>query len=415
MAPDSYIDQTPTEILDAIFQICTIDDRNELTNPEYLTIMHLSQVCSRWRDIAHGNKQFWSRFSITLDHATTSSSLLLATFLEHSKDAVLIIHVESKKEVHSSQIARCNDLFSQLLAHSERWGQAHITVPQRTFSALFENQKLEFPNLNSLRLSSDGSTYLEAENRQYLLRTRAFLDVPKLSELHFEWMDSISLQSHLPWTQILFLTLNYLPIPATLSLIQQCPNLLFVNIDSFFYDDGDITPHITSLITSLDVRFIDSSDLSYDFVDDESKMNIFFDSMTLSDLEYLRITMDSDSITSFICPIPSLLRMLSRSTSTLTQLHLNLFGIEKHAFSQLLQYMPLLEILELLDIPWGEQIVVLEVAARCIMLEEVFELLIGDWEEEEEPDLPVLVPNLRELVFGSDVKLDKDDLLELFE
>ena len=97
---NAFIDRLPIELLTVLFLLAD----HTYSNPEYLTIVRLSQVCKRWRSVIHSSACLWTHlvlpasnwryyFSGSRFKNIQHDSKALRTYIERSRGKPLRLHV----------------------------------------------------------------------------------------------------------------------------------------------------------------------------------------------------------------------------------------------------------------------------------------------------------------------------------
>ncbi|KAK7041950.1 hypothetical protein VNI00_008932 [Paramarasmius palmivorus] len=175
----SPVHRIPPEVLARIFHAC----RNHGPLTSQPTLMTITEVCRRWRDVALSAPYLWSSF-ISFDfnewiyHHDTFEPLdrIIPLLLMRTQACPLDIHLNFaylKDEQMSTCIASCKDVF----AASHRWRHATIGITPRSYhQPAFEAIRGQLPQLRSLDLTL-GDWVTAAESFGHL---DIFRDCPSL-------------------------------------------------------------------------------------------------------------------------------------------------------------------------------------------------------------------------------------------
>lgn len=211
----SPIHRLPNEILLRIFDLaCEI---NELTSTKLQDIpaLVISDVCSRWRNLAKFQPCLWSRMCLDLQSATPPhlpTNTLLNLFIESSKQSPLTLEFPSRVTIELEQHHRC--LCAVLGAQDFRWKRLAIGN-RATYLALTAHNSSSFPLLEQLILPAT-----TVGPHFSLLCTAPSLKCVSLCGIRSEKLRNIGFA----WIQLTHLKLAH--FDATLrSLPEICPNL----------------------------------------------------------------------------------------------------------------------------------------------------------------------------------------------
>ncbi|TFK82303.1 hypothetical protein K466DRAFT_666589 [Polyporus arcularius HHB13444] len=175
------INDLPTEIFAFIFKHVVISERQSSFCVEFSgtatvdtrSLIAISHVCSRWRDIALSLPFLWSRVD-------TANEYKLDAFQERSRGTPLSLIVNASY-VRLNPVHRCRDL---LVACSSRLRRLDLALGGKTYQSIDELLRFEAPALECLVVSHRHMWYGEpsfSDNPRGMNRLRALAFTPLTS------------------------------------------------------------------------------------------------------------------------------------------------------------------------------------------------------------------------------------------
>lgn len=152
-ATPSPIHNLPPELISIIIQGGIRQDTITLPPASAANdVVRLSQICRRWRDIAHGQRSLWRKYDIDLPRDWTQQqfrSLLasLAQFVSHAGPEDLHFSIR-----HGPVNVARDALMQILLAHSGRMTSLGLRLDQETVTQLGSGAPIPFDHLQSLSM-----------------------------------------------------------------------------------------------------------------------------------------------------------------------------------------------------------------------------------------------------------------------
>ncbi|KZP17880.1 hypothetical protein FIBSPDRAFT_608692 [Athelia psychrophila] len=273
--------RVPPEVWGLIFTAC-----NEVTwKPGYPKVdcdsapMVLGRVCSSWRTMALDMPSLWSAICVP-KHTKLTVLPLLETWLERSESMPLSI------EIHG----RSHDLPPALLdafaAHSDRWQNVALFLPNESTSALFSKPDLNLSMLSNLMIRQSGlPQHRIATNESATLLRSISLIASRHGQVNTTYLD-------LSWAQLTRLSMTFVNgdrcIDDGYNVLTQCPALTHCSLISkdSLIDSTAHAPLLLENLTSLQVTclgdprlFLDCLilpsllQLEIDFVDASHKLD----------------------------------------------------------------------------------------------------------------------------------------------
>ncbi|KAJ7256101.1 hypothetical protein C8J57DRAFT_1473122 [Mycena rebaudengoi] len=302
----------PTEITVQIFRhaLPPSPDPSPLAAP-----LLLGQICRQWREIALNSHELWQ----SLSFSNHRSIALLQMWLSRSGNSPL------NYSIACSDPVAADALIDTSLQHSHRWEDVTSGLPFTSFSRLAIRT---LPILRRIAVQLFQKTL--GEGAPDVLSDGVIIaDAPLLRAVH------IGTNFDLPWSQLTSLVVDSnLNVGECMDLLPKCPALVELTVSTY---DADVSsarthPHITlNSLESLSVNLGPSSVLQF---------------LTLPHLRVLSLTSDLDHHTP-----DALTSLIRRSSCTLQQLTLALFGMAVDQLPALLLAVP--RSVARLELGWG--------------------------------------------------------------
>jgi len=228
-----FLNDLPIEIWEHVFFWClpmpsnaaqrTVFMRRETFNsPQYAPLL-LCHVCRQWRNIVLSSPRLWTSLSVLIRlGAAVPAPDLVALWLSRSGALPLDLALRQQNESIANCIAagRILDVFERRVS---QWGRV-LFGPLATRLGIPGKKNL--PLLRDFWLSIPDN--LSGEDEEGLFK--AFSHVPLLRNLHVSRVPRLYLSGHsiaqLPWRQLAYLSLDYVPaVEMALRIFDMCPNL----------------------------------------------------------------------------------------------------------------------------------------------------------------------------------------------
>ncbi|KAJ8079220.1 hypothetical protein PM082_021720 [Marasmius tenuissimus] len=311
--------ELPFELLHTIFSIaCSSFDSGYtliLNKPDFIRTsstafpVTLSQVCSRWRDVALSTPSLWSAISLRLSALPLFSTTILEHYLQNSKQHPLKVQITAGLSPREPLPAEAISVWAILTPHLPRVQSLYCNTRPLWM------QGTSFPNLTTLQ-----DFLLERDNRWH-----SFLrDVPRLTEVTtFILYPS----STFPYSQLTSLECRHQQGSAIIQLIHEvlpvCQKLeaLTIGLDSSRGGEQLAIQHrIDAVLPSLRVFVLTDHDSGISM--NSFFFTVFFASLHTPALHELRI--ECGDAASSVGWAPPFLEFLAQSGSTLRHLSLSL-------------------------------------------------------------------------------------------
>ncbi|KAK0222623.1 hypothetical protein EDD85DRAFT_796490 [Armillaria nabsnona] len=178
--PDAPVFSLPTELLFQIFEECCFSEHPH-------TILRLSMVCSRWRDVSLSLPHIWSTIGIPIDvqprKILKKQRDIVDLYLQRSNTSPLSIILYSRSGAVNRETMRAfvvwfEPLITLLRTHAHRWRTIDVRAyfPTGSYHHLFA-PGIDMKMLESLRVH-------ETDNSFHLHRFSGFSTAAKLQTVH---------------------------------------------------------------------------------------------------------------------------------------------------------------------------------------------------------------------------------------
>ncbi|KAK7023258.1 F-box domain-containing protein [Favolaschia claudopus] len=280
----------PNEIVSEIFLHTIPDYPNRPPTVGNSSPFRLTHVCRKWREIAIATRRLWRAIELIEDDnvPVDEHGLLAAVWLERSGSLPLSIHTGHAGDWETS--------FSVLLPHRARWEYVNLYLDDSCNSL----NKLSFPLLRSLRLSTDG----EDRFNPFI----AIRDAPLLRRVSLDHVDPHMLS--LPWKQLTSLSVKYTCAYDWISILRKASQLVHCEFSFWDSDFDEIDPVEEFLLPRLETLEIDS---------DSGSAEQFIPSLVAPALR--RLTLPEDDLGDN--PIESLRSLITRSNCKIEDLRIS--------------------------------------------------------------------------------------------
>ncbi|KAJ8092878.1 hypothetical protein PM082_023511 [Marasmius tenuissimus] len=394
----SPVHRLPPEILAEIFKGCRCEISHGSIWPSVPpSSVVLSMVCGRWREVALSTTALWSYISIVTGSwpPLKHEKLFRATqmLVSRSKRHPLTIRFFS---FHNST----PDVMDLLIQNCDRWYDVNLALSQMSLRHyVFRDIQGKVPLLEKLNLTYTG----ESPARELL---DVFGDAPSLHTLHLS-SDMVSSEVTLPRRQIhslalcdcvdscIYLMLPFFPHASEIEVYR-------VGIDDDFNNPGAV---ISSDARSLSIT-----------IDDDGQWPLLDRLFTIMELPKLqKIHIEQYDYSDRHWDSMPLRQCLIRSSCVLTSFHLDGLPISDEHIISLLQLLPYLEVLHIVDpnaqtFPPSQNMIVTHNFLQRLAARSEFQ----DWEMvETSSSSGVVVPRLKDLtLFVSAASLDQQALVD---
>ncbi|KAK0479065.1 hypothetical protein EDD18DRAFT_1263574 [Armillaria luteobubalina] len=234
-----FAQRVPNELLSYIF----------LYTSRQTNAVHLSHVCSRWRNVALSTGSLWTDITITFPTSIGQLSYAL-TCLRRSKVYPLNLYLDFRdpawdwdEHTHDFGSEDMEAVLNFLLPHANRWKCVTLLTdtwaPMWTF--LKETQHVEIPTLRSVKLSrcnayfvGKGETFEPAGLREPLQlfggQEIGMLREVGLVGVHVDWMGSSGLRNLFD-LELKYHASDVMPIFQEFrTILEGCPHLKYLSI-----------------------------------------------------------------------------------------------------------------------------------------------------------------------------------------
>ncbi|KAF5360011.1 hypothetical protein D9758_007618 [Tetrapyrgos nigripes] len=332
MLADAPIHYLPNEILSEIFyQACPSSGANSAT----LFPIHITHVCSTWRDLAIHLPCLWTR--IIIDESMNDSQ-------GHYSLVSLYLSRSSPQPFDLSITIPCPNLCHLIFQHSARFRTWHLLLtpehirPQSPLVFIKDNiplvEEIGF-DWEILPFSQDppADPNDNSTNPKRRRRTCALGDIPKLQRLNLYSVDCYISRIGFPWMQIRHLTLTSSWSNNIDEALFLCPNLesahfdyIYVRKDYSLRDDP--TPFTCASLSKLSVN------ASY------GRVGFLPQYAQLPSLEELELGGPGENDTDCEAMVEDIQALLKRSTCLLQSLTITGKGIPSSHLTTLLSGIP---------------------------------------------------------------------------
>ncbi|KAL0570047.1 hypothetical protein V5O48_011918 [Marasmius crinis-equi] len=299
--------------------------------------MQVSMVCGRWREILLSNSSFWSALHIVFDSwegRFSSLERLVQIFASRSGARALNLQLDFR-DIDDGMETEISPIVGTLVCNSARWRSLSLTsIPQSSGLLSQFGDGVVFPELHNLCISGDEplppALYILFRDSPSLRRLELGSDLVFVDESHFD----------LPWHQIEDLVIADSYGPAALALLSLFPRLKGLKM---FRAGGGIVGYSGHYHSNT----INTMTLTGDSQED---VDTTLQHLTLPDLASLTMCRTDESEHQWkVWAESSLTDFLSRSTCTITSLHLKRLPMTDSQALSLLGLTPALANLEIED------------------------------------------------------------------
>jgi hypothetical protein len=322
----SPISRLPSEMLSDIFTAIPRDPAVEPFGVSNSPIL-LTQICSRWRDIAIATPRLWRSIDFTVDEELNVEPFTMEMWkiwLMRSGACPLTIQVifRPPKVPHFPY----RPIVDMLTSQCHRWQDVYITTP---FSLdRFSAVEGSLPILRTLTILSNASNSFNPQG--------IFEVVPKLSEVR---LVSICLEVtpyRLPWEQLRLFFGGLLAIRDCLAILERCLNLTQCHFSCHERAVNDIhgLPLIRPKLQLLRIHFCHEAVCGY-----------ILDSLTCPGLNDLHLQSFPNNV--LVWPQEQLSSFLMRSSCTLRRLALHGISLKHPSLIPCLEELPSLTELDI--------------------------------------------------------------------
>ncbi|KAJ7151695.1 hypothetical protein C8R46DRAFT_1304299 [Mycena filopes] len=287
--------------------------------------LSVSQVCRKWRKLAHATAVLWVRFPLY--------------YLDDWRKTVPLHQVR----LYRSWLARCGSLTCDVVLR-----QASPAMKERARQQ--ENDAPEDDDSN-IGLSTRFDSYYAGSGRQYLSRAHwsaLDIEVPSDKPLELDSIGSTGIDRRslplVPLEKVKRCEMRSFPFANGLQVLHEAAELETLKWTVSYYSDAPSVPHVTATIHTLDLAIQDSL---------ENGLSPLFDNLTAPQLATLQIlwkySSDVEGDASPSWESPNFIVFLTRSAASLTSLTLLQANICEEELITLLEHTPLLAHFSLSD------------------------------------------------------------------
>ncbi|THU98922.1 hypothetical protein K435DRAFT_964703 [Dendrothele bispora CBS 962.96] len=241
------------------------------------SVIRVSQVCARWREVARSTSTLWSSFHIDLDVSRYGIEVIepmITTHLELSRNSPLSFALTA-----FDQSPKLQCVVDAIVPHSFRWKEVELIGRPFILDSM-SSVKGSLPQLRSLSID-----LLEGDNtRQDLFEMAPRLQALSLRSPRREFLLECVV---IPFTQIIDFTVEYGSYSSALAQLRALSAVRNLKVNHCWYDENmtsvaPITLHnMSSVSMIIPVQF--DNDLN------NGSLRLHLDRLTLPNLEVLRL------------------------------------------------------------------------------------------------------------------------------
>lgn len=313
----------PPELWMQIFMYCLPDDAHVVQDHTHAPLL-ITNVCSYWRTIALSTPRLWSSLYVCMTHGQEYTPILQAVveaWLHRSKIGALDIIIEIFRNpwVHGMTHPDPTPLIDTLLPDCHRWRNFNIQAKLSTMTQLAVARN-RLPCLESLEIDIWEGIVTEVCD--------AFEIAPRLRTLCLRYgVDTYMVK--IPWGQLTECRLlgKYFPFDQCFGVLEQCPQLMICQLYIAGPLSEDFKTDSPILLNHLHTLQIHAN----------PSVPQLFDNIVLPVLVNFGFESSAPNLVSH----PQFMTLLSRSSSSLEKLSLNLNVSSSPSGDELIDYMKL--------------------------------------------------------------------------
>lgn len=243
----------PTELGAEIFELCVLYSRLRSPFVKSGEPLSLSQVCRKWRELAHSTPSLWSTLALYRIQATKTTYLpVISRWLTRSKTLPLTI-VLSNAGTYHEDVPTCDEfqghygdpetlltersiaVINVVAVHAERWSNLSLALVDRCLEASIWIEICgRLYQLRSLKISarsyfSQGGTMPEDATWSHIFSSANNLRILKLDQEAYPWLSS-SLKNDIPWLQLTDISIQLWSRRDYISLLERCPAVVKLRV-----------------------------------------------------------------------------------------------------------------------------------------------------------------------------------------
>ncbi|KAH9485126.1 hypothetical protein JR316_0002033 [Psilocybe cubensis] len=187
----------------------------------------LCQVCNLWRHISLTLPRLWTSLDVFVSMGKSRPCLPLANiWLARSGELPLSLALYQQNESNDNRIA-AGEILDLYRLYIHRWSNIHFDLTGPRYCRLLTSQQRSAPMLKQFRMQTCYRIY-EAEDKDLF---GIFDFVPHLSHLQVSRIPDLDIfgetSVRIPWSQLVTLSLDYLPsVGTSLRILENCPKLI---------------------------------------------------------------------------------------------------------------------------------------------------------------------------------------------
>ncbi|KAF8654163.1 hypothetical protein AX16_003692 [Volvariella volvacea WC 439] len=320
--PTSPMSTLLPELLSEVFQHCTDTTSPIIPSSKHAPLL-LTRVCRQWRDVACSTPRLWTALRIFIGPSGPCRERLTAMWLDRSGSCPLNLSFSAYSTTQSIPVMEV------LVSHAHHWQSIDLDFPlvlYRTLASLLDQTNRQLSTLHDLRVHVHDMTEPSVFGVNQL---RTFQTARRLSALHLDW--AIQGLFAIPYDQLTSLNVTCRTINDLLMIMQECSNLLNLNI---IYDRlSAVThsrPHNATIMLKL--RFLRL------YLSKSVNFGVLFDLITTPLLEELQI--EDPYHLCPVWPLSSFISLVERSQCSIKKLHLSRLAINDEQLQTTLQVTP---------------------------------------------------------------------------
>ncbi|TDL18050.1 hypothetical protein BD410DRAFT_793741 [Rickenella mellea] len=329
-----HIARLPDDLVIYIFSTCVSSDSESRPSALRSPVV-LGHVCRVWRRLTLATPLLWSTITIPSTYLNkakfTLDAMAVKVFLSRSQECPLTITMRylNSRDKTPAMIEGTNMVIGEILPHSNRWYSITMAIPSECIPQLLPGLSSGLPSITTLLLHPTSTV-------DRVLPTTVSIDLScsKLLKYLSVGLNAKILGENL--TDLRRLVVRFSSLADTLFCLQNYPNVTNVHITLYSLPDDQLDSSIETpacRLASLEKLWITSG----------QDISTLLDRLYVPRLENLSIG------SSFGVDSPKLLNFFKVSRPPLLTLNFSGVNISRHAFLQILQYLPSLTVLRCMD------------------------------------------------------------------
>ncbi|KDQ51321.1 hypothetical protein JAAARDRAFT_531614 [Jaapia argillacea MUCL 33604] len=328
---ESPIRKVPAEVLSKIF-VDSLPDDKFMSPDANATPLLVTQINSRWREVALRTPSLWCSFDWKVSHTRDiymAQSFTVQRWLQRSGGRPLSLRLIASEHHPSTDYGPCSPehCLQMVMPYAQRWKILELYLPAHWCSCLQYLDSMGTPLLESIKIQA----LPEGANPAFLAKA------PRLShvDLRFPFTTHSTI---LPWAQLTSLHFGVgfpgLVTTECLQKLQECTSLLHCTLIGI----AQVDPSMDSPVTLPKLQSL--------FLHAAVDVALLLDSLLLPKLEQLRLSYPSG-----VDPSPSrpIISLIERSSCVIKHLRLSTQFSSDEGLLDVLRNTPLLETLKVAD------------------------------------------------------------------